>query len=105
MGVCRQNPGQYEYYKNYDDLEARYFSLFTCLFFSLHHESCVLILAKFVVNLQIHFRQDHFLCENETCLAKKFIVFQSESEMKVLLVHIYRTIYWSLFVFVVLILV
>ncbi|XP_045796812.1 uncharacterized protein LOC123891068 [Trifolium pratense] len=50
--ICqRQHPGQYEYYKNYDDLE-------------------------------IHFRQQHFLCEDEACLAKKFIVFQSESEMK-----------------------
>uniref|UniRef100_A0A0V0IW54 Putative zinc finger protein-like n=1 Tax=Solanum chacoense TaxID=4108 RepID=A0A0V0IW54_SOLCH len=47
----RQHPGQYEYYKNYDDLE-------------------------------IHFRRDHFLCEDESCLAKKFIVFQSESELK-----------------------
>lgn len=33
--------------------------------------------------LQIHFRQEHFLCEDEACLAKKFIVFQSEAEMKV----------------------
>ncbi|KAL5060746.1 hypothetical protein RYX36_032350 [Vicia faba] len=50
--ICqRQHPGQYEYYKNYDDLE-------------------------------IHFRQQHFLCEDDACLAKKFIVFQSESEMK-----------------------
>nr|KYP71743.1 LIM domain and RING finger protein C1223.01 family [Cajanus cajan] len=50
--ICqRQHPGQYEYYKNYDDLE-------------------------------IHFRQEHFLCEDEACLAKKFVVFQSESEMK-----------------------
>ncbi|KAE9611878.1 hypothetical protein Lalb_Chr06g0167081 [Lupinus albus] len=32
--------------------------------------------------VQIHFRQDHFLCEDEACLAKKFIVFQSEQEMK-----------------------
>ncbi|MCD7450173.1 hypothetical protein HAX54_003954 [Datura stramonium] len=47
----RQHPGQYEYYKNYDDLE-------------------------------IHFRRDHFLCEDESCLAKKFVVFQSESELK-----------------------
>lgn len=22
IGICRQHPGQYEYYKNYDDLEA-----------------------------------------------------------------------------------
>ncbi|XP_072978448.1 uncharacterized protein [Typha angustifolia] len=47
----RQHPGQYDYYRNYDDLE-------------------------------MHFRQEHFLCEDEACLAKKFIVFQSEAEMK-----------------------
>ncbi|KAI3732538.1 hypothetical protein L1987_63744 [Smallanthus sonchifolius] len=51
--ICqRQNPGKYEYYRNYDDLE-------------------------------IHFRQEHFLCEDEACLSKKFVVFLSESEMKV----------------------
>ncbi|CAJ1873914.1 unnamed protein product [Sphenostylis stenocarpa] len=50
--ICqRQHPGQYDYFKNYDDLE-------------------------------IHFRHEHFLCEDEACLAKKFIVFQSEAEMK-----------------------
>lgn len=50
--ICqRQHPGQYEYFKDYDDLE-------------------------------IHFRQEHFLCEDEACLAKKFIVFQSDGEMK-----------------------
>ncbi|XP_060217482.1 E3 ubiquitin-protein ligase HEL2 [Lycium barbarum] len=50
--ICqRQHPGQYEYYKNYDDLE-------------------------------IHFRSNHFLCEDESCLAKKFVVFQSEPELK-----------------------
>ncbi|KAJ4968588.1 hypothetical protein NE237_015289 [Protea cynaroides] len=50
--IClRQHPGQYEYYKNYDDLE-------------------------------IHFRREHFLCEDEACLAKKFIVFTAESELK-----------------------
>ncbi|KAL7583974.1 hypothetical protein Lser_V15G41497 [Lactuca serriola] len=50
--ICqRQNPGQYEYYKNYDDLE-------------------------------IHFRQEHHLCEDESCLSKKFVVFPSEAEMK-----------------------
>ncbi|CAN8267830.1 unnamed protein product [Cochlearia groenlandica] len=47
----RLHPGQYEYYKSYDDLE-------------------------------IHFRRDHFLCEDESCLSKKFIVFQNESEFK-----------------------
>ncbi|KAI3805871.1 hypothetical protein L1987_21758 [Smallanthus sonchifolius] len=31
----------------------------------------------------IHFRQEHFLCEDEACLSKKFIVFTSESEIKV----------------------
>ncbi|KAF5952203.1 hypothetical protein HYC85_010147 [Camellia sinensis] len=30
----------------------------------------------------IHFRQEHFLCEDEACLEKKFIVFATESEMK-----------------------
>ncbi|RDX94300.1 hypothetical protein CR513_23324 [Mucuna pruriens] len=30
----------------------------------------------------IHFRQEHFLCEDEACLAKKFVVFQAEAEMK-----------------------
>ncbi|KAJ4892505.1 zinc ion binding [Raphanus sativus] len=50
--ICqRLRPGQYEYYGNYDDLEA-------------------------------HFRSDHFLCEDESCLAKKFIVFQIEAELK-----------------------
>ncbi|KAJ9187929.1 hypothetical protein P3X46_003340 [Hevea brasiliensis] len=50
--ICqRQHPGQYEYYKNYDDLE-------------------------------IHFRREHFLCEDEACLAKKFVVFQTEAEIK-----------------------
>ncbi|KAJ6795616.1 zinc finger protein 598-like [Iris pallida] len=50
--ICqRQHPGQYDYFRNYDDLET-------------------------------HFRQDHFLCEDEACLGKKFIVFQSEAEMK-----------------------
>ncbi|KAJ0978689.1 hypothetical protein J5N97_014163 [Dioscorea zingiberensis] len=50
--ICqRQHPGQYDYFKNYDDLET-------------------------------HFRHEHFLCEDEACLAKKFIVFQSEAEMK-----------------------
>ncbi|XAR61465.1 hypothetical protein NMG60_11035173 [Bertholletia excelsa] len=33
-------------------------------------------------DLEIHFRREHFLCEDEACLAKKFVVFQSEAEMK-----------------------
>ncbi|CAH2063110.1 unnamed protein product [Thlaspi arvense] len=50
--ICqRSQAGQYEYYKNYDDLE-------------------------------LHFRRDHFLCEDDSCLTKKFIVFPSEAELK-----------------------
>ncbi|XP_006654202.1 E3 ubiquitin-protein ligase hel2 [Oryza brachyantha] len=33
-------------------------------------------------DLELHFRKDHFLCEDEACLAKKFVVFQSEAELK-----------------------
>jgi hypothetical protein len=32
----------------------------------------------------IHFRQEHFLCEDKVCLAKQFIVFAIESELKVI---------------------
>lgn len=32
--------------------------------------------------LEMHFQRDHFLCEDEGCLEKKFIVFQSEAELK-----------------------
>ncbi|XP_039027455.1 E3 ubiquitin-protein ligase hel2-like isoform X1 [Hibiscus syriacus] len=50
--ICqRQHPGQYNYYKNYD-------------------------------NLEIHFRRDHYLCEDEACLANKFVVFRSVAELK-----------------------
>ncbi|KAM3348596.1 hypothetical protein ACQJBY_022086 [Aegilops geniculata] len=30
----------------------------------------------------MHFRRDHFFCEDRECLEKKFIVFQSEAELK-----------------------
>ncbi|XP_059440296.1 uncharacterized protein LOC132172751 isoform X2 [Corylus avellana] len=33
-------------------------------------------------DLEIHFRQEHYFCEDETCLAKKFVVFSTESELK-----------------------
>ncbi|KAK8952579.1 hypothetical protein KSP39_PZI004680 [Platanthera zijinensis] len=33
-------------------------------------------------DLEIHFREEHFLCESEACLTKKFVVFQSDTEMK-----------------------
>lgn len=32
--------------------------------------------------LEIHFRQEHYLCEDEACLARKFIVFATEFELK-----------------------
>lgn len=50
--ICqRLNSNQYEYYKDYNDLE-------------------------------IHFREAHFLCEDDTCLEKKFVVFPTEADMK-----------------------
>ncbi|CAH8368520.1 unnamed protein product [Eruca vesicaria subsp. sativa] len=33
-------------------------------------------------DLELHFRRDHFLCEDDSCLSKKFIVFPNESELK-----------------------
>ncbi|XP_061367243.1 uncharacterized protein LOC133310342 [Gastrolobium bilobum] len=33
-------------------------------------------------HLEIHFRQEHFLCENGACVESKFIVFATETEMK-----------------------
>ncbi|KAL7172027.1 hypothetical protein ACSBR2_031675 [Camellia fascicularis] len=33
-------------------------------------------------DLEIHFRREHFLCEDEACLVKNFVVFQSEAEIK-----------------------
>ncbi|KAB2017292.1 hypothetical protein ERO13_D08G142350v2 [Gossypium hirsutum] len=33
-------------------------------------------------DLEIHFRLDHYLCEDEVCLAKKFIVFKSVADLK-----------------------
>ncbi|CAA3009991.1 Hypothetical predicted protein [Olea europaea subsp. europaea] len=37
---------------------------------------------NFYFLFQVHFRRDHFLCEDEACLTKKFIVFQFEPELK-----------------------
>lgn len=81
--VSRQHPGQYEYYKNYDDLEASFF----WVLMELHVYNLITVLIiehRSMYFLQSHFRQGHFLCEDESCLAKKFVVFQSEAEMKVL---------------------
>ncbi|GKV46400.1 hypothetical protein SLEP1_g53386 [Rubroshorea leprosula] len=33
-------------------------------------------------DMEIHFRQEHFLCEDEDCLSKKFVVFSTNSELK-----------------------
>ncbi|CAM6122725.1 unnamed protein product [Calypogeia fissa] len=33
-------------------------------------------------HLEAHFRQRHALCENQECLAKKFVVFPNESELR-----------------------
>ncbi|XP_039048822.1 E3 ubiquitin-protein ligase hel2-like isoform X2 [Hibiscus syriacus] len=50
--ICqRRHPGQYEYYRNYDEME-------------------------------IHFSQEHHLCEDESCRAIKFVVFATQSELK-----------------------
>ncbi|GKV46401.1 hypothetical protein SLEP1_g53387 [Rubroshorea leprosula] len=55
--ICQtQHPEQYEYYRNYDDME--------------------------LIEPQIHFRLEHFLCEDEDCLSKKFVVFSTNSELK-----------------------
>ncbi|KAL6129486.1 hypothetical protein ACLB2K_072836 [Fragaria x ananassa] len=67
------SPGQYDYYRNYDDLEASY-QIYCYLYTYSMLLGCLLIV--------MHFRQSHFLCEDDSCLAKKFIVFQSEAEMK-----------------------
>lgn len=80
--VYRQNPGQYEYYKNYDDLEVSIVGQLILKF----HIWVYLIRWKLIETtwlFQIHFRRGHFLCEDEGCLAKKFIVFLSEGELKV----------------------
>nr|XP_004295579.2 PREDICTED: E3 ubiquitin-protein ligase hel2-like [Fragaria vesca subsp. vesca] len=49
--LCSNFGEQYEYHRNYNDLEE-------------------------------HFYQGHFLCEEESCLEKKFVVFRSEAELK-----------------------
>jgi hypothetical protein len=32
--------------------------------------------------LEAHFRNEHFLCEHEDCLAKKFVVFNLQIELQ-----------------------
>lgn len=41
-------------------------------------------MLKLILTTQIHFRGEHYLCEDEGCLANKFVVFATESEMKVI---------------------
>jgi hypothetical protein len=84
---CRQHPGQYEYFNNYDYLEVDYilFAHFLVTCFLLY----VMVTLSFLINIrdfmsQIHFRQEHYLCEDEACLARKFIVFATEFELKVI---------------------
>ncbi|CAN1859229.1 E3 ubiquitin-protein ligase hel2 [Linum perenne] len=45
--------------------------------------SFLIIMFKQNSYIFMHFRHDHYLCEDESCLAKKFVVFQSEAEMKI----------------------
>uniref|UniRef100_A0A804RCR8 C2H2-type domain-containing protein n=1 Tax=Zea mays TaxID=4577 RepID=A0A804RCR8_MAIZE len=33
-------------------------------------------------DIELHFREDHFLCEDEACLEKKFVVFLSKAQLK-----------------------
>lgn len=33
---------------------------------------------------QTHFRLWHFLCEDEACLVERFIVFETDTELKVI---------------------
>ncbi|MBA0864024.1 hypothetical protein Goshw_028843 [Gossypium schwendimanii] len=48
----------------------------------LFHKHRVVMCSLCLEGRKIHFRRDHYLCEDEACLAKKFIVFQSEAELK-----------------------
>ena len=74
----RSQPGQYEYYKNYDDLEVT-----STTFITAQVKLWLHLFWFYMFMQQIHFRRDHFLCEDDSCLAKKFTVFQNESELKV----------------------
>ncbi|TXG63226.1 hypothetical protein EZV62_010220 [Acer yangbiense] len=48
----------------------------------LFHQHKLVMCGLCLEGRKLHFRREHFLCEDEACLVKKFIVFQSESEMK-----------------------
>ncbi|KAG8067654.1 hypothetical protein GUJ93_ZPchr0005g15770 [Zizania palustris] len=53
---------------------------YSCYISSYHFGS--ILIYFFMNSTQLHFRKDHFLCEDETCLANKFVVFQNEAEFK-----------------------
>ncbi|EXB53831.1 hypothetical protein L484_003266 [Morus notabilis] len=48
----------------------------------LIHRHGLLMCSLCLESRKIHFRQAHFLCEDEACLEKKFVVYATESEMK-----------------------
>jgi hypothetical protein len=56
-----------------------------------HHLTCFLcdrnnVQWKYFINyehLENHFSQDHFLCENETCKASKFVAFATEIDYRI----------------------
>jgi hypothetical protein len=78
---CRQHPEQYEYFNNYDNLEVDYI-LFSYVLLACFYG----MIALFLINTpnfisHIHFHQEHFLCEDEACLAKQFIVFVIEGDI------------------------
>ncbi|KAK1291482.1 hypothetical protein QJS10_CPB17g00905 [Acorus calamus] len=48
----------------------------------LFHQHKLIMCNLCLEGRKIHFRREHLLCDDEACLAKKFIVFQSEANMK-----------------------
>lgn len=37
---------------------------------------------SFTAHKEMHFRESHFFCEEEICLEKKFVVFETEVDLK-----------------------
>ncbi|KAK8650632.1 hypothetical protein V6N13_140264 [Hibiscus sabdariffa] len=59
----------------YSHLSTEHYTCHICQSFKVEWNSEICL-------LQIHFRRDHYLCEDEACLAKKFTVFRSVAELK-----------------------
>ncbi|KAK8521896.1 hypothetical protein V6N13_021969 [Hibiscus sabdariffa] len=59
----------------YSHLTTEHYTCHICQSFKVEWNSEICL-------LQIHFRRDHYLCEDEACLAKKFTVFRSVTELK-----------------------